>query len=116
MASKKLGVGMGFVVDVHELADGGMGVFLRGGKGLVAEKFLDGSEVGAIGEEMRGESVAQRMRVEIPIDVGQARVFFDDAADGTLGEAATGVVEENRFAVSRAAARAAGDGMQQEPL
>jgi hypothetical protein len=26
-----LGVGVGFVVDLHELADGGVGVFLRGG-------------------------------------------------------------------------------------
>jgi hypothetical protein len=27
-----LRVGMGFVVDVHELADGGVGIFLRGGE------------------------------------------------------------------------------------
>ena len=40
---------MGFIVDVHELADGGVGVFLRGGEGLVAEEFLNGAEVGAIG-------------------------------------------------------------------
>ena len=75
---------MGFVVDVHELADGGVRVFLRGGKRLVAEQLLNGTKVGAVGEQMRGKGVAQRVRVQIPIDVGEADVFLYDAADGTL--------------------------------
>jgi hypothetical protein len=90
---------MRLVVDVHELADGGVGVFLRGGERLVAEEFLDGAKVGAVGEKMRGEGVAERVGVEVPIHVDETDVFFDDAADGTLGETAAGVVEEDGFGV-----------------
>ena len=106
---------MGFVVDVHELADGGVGVFLSGGEGLVAEEFLNGAEVGAIGEEMSGEGVAERVRVQVPIHVDETDVFFDDAAYGTLGETAAGVVEEDGFGVRCVAMAAAGGrGLQEE--
>ncbi len=98
---------MGFVVDVHQLADGGMGVFLRGGERLVAEKFLDGTKVGTIGQKMRGERVAERVRMQIPIHIDQANVFFDDATHGTLREAAAGVIQKNRFGVRRGAAAGA---------
>ena len=50
---------VGLVVDIHQLANRGVGVLLRGGQRLVAKKFLDGAEVGAIGEEVRRESMAQ---------------------------------------------------------
>lgn len=88
----RLGVRMSFVVNVHELADGGMSVFLGGGKRLVAEELLNGAEVGAIGEKMRGEGVAQGVRVQIPIHIDEADVLLDDTAYGTLREAAAGVI------------------------
>ena len=91
------GVGVGFVVDVHEVADGGVGVLLGGGERGVAEEFLDGAEISAVGEQVSGEGVAQRVRVEIPVDVDEADVFFDDAADGALGEAAAGTIQEDRL-------------------
>ena len=72
------------VVDVHQLANGSVGVLLRGGERLMAEKLLDGAKIGAIGKEMCGERVTQRMWVQIPIDVGDAHIFFDDASDGAL--------------------------------
>ena len=75
---------VGLVVDVHELADGGVGVFLRGGKRLVAEELLDGAKVGAVGEEMRRKSVAQGVWVQVPVHVDDTDVFFDDAANRTL--------------------------------
>lgn len=99
---------MGFVVDVHELADGGVGVFLCGGKGLVAKELLDGAEVGAVGEQMRGEGMAQRVGMQVPVYVDQADVFFDDAADRALREATAGVIEEDGFGVRGAAAARAG--------
>lgn len=58
---RKLRVRVRFVVDVHQLADGGMRVLLRGGKRLVAEQFLDGSEIRPVREQMCGESMAQRV-------------------------------------------------------
>ena len=109
-------MGMGFVVDVHELADGSVGVFLRGGERLVAEEFLDGAEVSAIGEEMGGEGVAERVGVEVPVDVDEANVFFDDAAYGTLGETAAGVIEKYGFGVRCVAMTAASCGGLQEEL
>lgn len=83
---------MRFVVDVHQLANGSVRVFLRGGKGLVAEELLNGAKIGAVGEKMCGEGVAQGVRVQVPVDVDEANVFFDDPADGALREAVAGVV------------------------
>ena len=105
-----------FVVDVHQLADGRMGIFLRGGERLVAEEFLNGAKVGAIGEKMRGESVAQGVRVQVPIHIDEADVFFDDAADGALREAAAGVIQEYGLGVRRVAVAAAAAGGLQEQL
>ena len=58
----------------------------------MAEELLNGAQVGAVGEKMRGKGVAQGVRMQIPIHVDQADVFFDDAADGALREAAAGVI------------------------
>jgi len=64
-----------------------MGIFLRGGKRLVPQQLLNSAQVGAIGEQVRGEGVAHGMRVQIPVHIYQAHIFFDDAADGALREA-----------------------------
>src|SRR5580700_1925534 len=89
------GVGVCLVVDFHQLADGSVRVFLCGGKRLVAEKLLNRAEVGAIGEKMSGKGVAQRVRMEVPVHVGDANVLLDNAADRALGEAAAGIVQED---------------------
>ncbi len=57
--TKKSRVRMGFVVDVHQLADGSVRIFLRGGQRLMTEKLLNGAEVRAVSEQMRGECVTQ---------------------------------------------------------
>src|SRR3989442_15315973 len=90
---------MRFIVHVHQLTDGGVRVFLRGGERLVSEQLLNGAQIGSIGEEMRGKGVAQGMWMEIPIDVHQADVLLDDAANGTLAQAAPGVIEKDGFSV-----------------
>ena len=94
---------MSFVVYVHELADGRVGVFLRGGERLVTEEFLNGAQVGAIGEKMGSKRMAQRVRVQVPVHVDETDVFLDDATHGTLREAAAGVIQENGFGVRRVA-------------
>ena len=60
----------------------------------MAEKFLNGAEVGAVREEVRGEGVTHRMRMQVPVDVGDAHVFFDDAPDGALDLALVAVQGE----------------------
>ena len=84
---RKSGVGVRLVVDVHQLANGGVRVFLRGRERLVPEKFLDGAKISAVSKQMRCERVTQRMRMQIPIDVGDPNIFLDNAPDGTLREA-----------------------------
>src|SRR5260370_30101995 len=46
---------------------------------------------------MRGESVTQGMRMEVPVDVGHANVFLDDTADGTLCKTLARIIEEYCF-------------------
>ncbi len=70
----------------------------------MAQQFLNGAEVRAIGEKMCGECVTQRMRVQVPIDIHETDVFFDDTADGTLGQAAAGEIQKNGFGVRRSVA------------
>src|SRR5216683_2013474 len=92
-------VGVRLVVDVHQLADGGVGVFLRRRERLMAEKFLNGAEVGPVGEQMRRKGVAQRVRMQVPVDIGDANIFLDDPPNGALREPAARVIEEDRFGV-----------------
>jgi len=87
------------VVDVHQLADGSVGIFLCRRERLVAEKFLNGAEVSSVSQQMRRERVAQRMRMQVPVDIGDANVFFDDSPDGALREPAARIIKEDRFGV-----------------
>src|SRR5207245_1557234 len=96
---RKSGVGVRLVVDVHQLADGSVRVFLRGGERLMPEEFLDGAKVSAVRKQMRCERVTQRMRMQVPIDIGDAHVFFHDAPDGTLRKAPAQIVEKDSFRV-----------------
>src|SRR6266478_3874989 len=91
------GVRVRLVVDFHQLADGGVSVFLRRGERLVAEKLLNGAKISPVGEQMRREGVTQGMRVEVPVDVGHANVFLDDTADGALCETPARIIEEYCF-------------------
>src|SRR5438046_2768038 len=39
------------------------------------------------------------MRMQVPVDVGDAHVFFDDAPDGALRKPPARIIEEDRFGV-----------------
>ncbi len=70
---------MSFVVNLQKLADRGVRVTLRGGQRRVAEQLLNGAEVRSVSEQVRGKGVPQRVRVQIPVYVDQAHIFFHDA-------------------------------------
>ena len=90
--SAGMGVGVGFA----EALDGEMGVDLGGAKMGVAKKFLDTAKVGAGVEEVGGEGVAEFVRREGGGESDAAEPCFENALDGTRGEAGAGVVEEKR--------------------
>src|SRR5258708_16508006 len=46
---------------------------------------------------MGGEGVTQRMRMEVPVDVGNADVFLHDTANGALRKTPTRIIEEYGF-------------------
>src|SRR5438552_18371782 len=96
---RKSGVGVRLVVDVHQLANGGVRVFLRGRERLVPEKFLNGAKISAVSKQMRRERVTQRMWMQVPIDIGDAHVCFHYAPDGTLRKAPAQIVEKDSFRV-----------------
>ena len=87
-----LRVRMGLVVDIHQLADGGVRVLLSSRKRPVAEQFLNCAEIGAIGKQMRGECVPQRVRMQIPVHIREPNVFFHDTSDGALRQATPGII------------------------
>ena len=64
----------------------------------MAEQLLNGAQVGAFGEQVGGEGVAEDVRMQIPIGIEEPAVFLDNAAQGAGGEPLAAVVEEDGFA------------------
>lgn len=73
--------GMVFFVYLAEVGVGDVGIDLSGGDVGVAEHGLDGAEVGAVHEEISGETVAEGVGGDVFRDAGFAGVFLDDALD-----------------------------------
>src|SRR6185369_16457901 len=88
--------GMRLVVNCHEVRKRYLSVLLRGGETGVAQKFLYGAQVGAVGEQVGGVGVAEAVRMQGGV-AGEIRgVQLDDAGDSARGEARVAVVEEDR--------------------
>ena len=51
------------VVHRDEVGESDLRVLLGGGQARVAQQFLDGAEVGAIGQQVRGVGVAEAVRM-----------------------------------------------------
>ena len=58
-----------------------MRVNLRGGDIGVAEHLLNDAQIGAVAQQMRGETVPQQMRVNIFFESGMSRNCFHDLPD-----------------------------------
>ena len=65
--------GMGLLVGVLELGEGGVGIDLRGGHAFVAEQTFDGFEVGAVVEHDGGEGVGRTWGVRLAAVVTMER-------------------------------------------
>src|SRR2546428_342701 len=90
---------MRLIVNVDELLDGYLRVLLRGRQAHVPEHFLDGAQVCALGQEVGGKGVPQRMRARLKVGAEPPDVLFHQAVDRPGGEpASTGVQEQRRAA------------------
>jgi hypothetical protein len=96
---KDSGVGMGFVVHLHEMANRHLGIPLSRRKRCMAKQFLDRPEVSSVGQQVRGKGVPQRMRVHVPIDVRKAHIFFYNPTNGSLRQTTPHVIQKNRFGI-----------------
>jgi hypothetical protein len=55
-----------------------VGVDLGGGNISVTQEFLDDTQIGAVFEQMGGETVAEQVRVDAPVQSGGAGAGLDD--------------------------------------
>jgi len=62
-----------------------MRIDLGGGNIGVAQHFLDDSQIGAVPEQMRRETVPEKMWINIFLEPGAARVLFYDLPDTRCG-------------------------------
>lgn len=72
---------MAFAIDVQQTAEVKMGVLLGRRQALVAEKLLDGSQVCASAQKMRGERMPERMGTYLSFYGCQANVLIDHPLD-----------------------------------
>jgi hypothetical protein len=72
-----------------------VGVDLRSRDVGVAEEFLNDAQVGATAEQMRGETVAHEVGIDICFDASAGGVLFDELADAGSGELFSPDGEEN---------------------
>ena len=89
---------MKFLVHRAQFAVGDAGVDLGGGGVAVAEKELDGPEIGAVAKQVSGETVAQGMRRDVFNDAGLGGVEFDNALDTARGQATAFLIHKQRLA------------------
>ena len=73
-----------------------MRVDLRRDQALVAEQFLHAADVGAAVEQVRGETVSQRVGRRAPIEARLFQVLFQHPRDAARRESIAELVEKQR--------------------
>ena len=86
---------MELAVDFAQTVAGDVGIEFRGTDGRVAKQFLDDTQVRAVFEEVRGETVAKHVRGDIAGDAGQSDPTFDAQPHGNRGEGRAALREED---------------------
>src|SRR5262249_61143986 len=71
-------------------------VALGGGEGGVAQELLDAAQVGAHVEQVRGEAVAERVRMDVAAGAGDQGVLVEVAGDAAGREVRAAAVDEER--------------------
>src|ERR1017187_2070078 len=97
------GFGGGAVINLHQIGERNLSVFLGGREARVAQQLLYGAQVGAVGQQMRGVGVAETVRVNGRIAVHQYAVELDDAAHSARGEPPAAMVQEDGALLERRA-------------
>src|SRR5208283_3966622 len=85
---------MRLIINLQHMFHRQLGVTLRGGEALVAEKLLNGAQISAFLQHMRAKGMAQRMRVNVWGKAFGNGNFLDDAADAARGQPPTAPVDE----------------------
>ena len=84
---------MRLVVHGHQVYEGNLRILLRGGEPRVAQQLLDGAQVGAVGQQVRGVRVAEAVRMDGRIAAQVDCVKLDDAVNAARGQAMVAVVD-----------------------
>src|SRR5262245_11260060 len=88
-------VGMRLFVGLTQALGADMRVDLRRGQALVAEEFLDAAQVSAAIEQMRSETVPQRVRSRQAVEAGLLNVFLEQSSHAAGREAPAALVEKH---------------------
>jgi hypothetical protein len=72
-----------------------VGVNLGGRNIGVAEHLLDHTEIGAVAQQVRGEGVAEQVRIDVDLDAGVAADALEDLPDANGGQFRAAHGEEN---------------------
>src|SRR5438094_966794 len=93
------------VIGLHQPAEVDVGVALRRREARVAEQLLDGTQVGAGAEKVRGEGVTKGVRCRLGRRAAGQHVALHQPSDAAGGEPAPTGVAEDRAAARQEAGR-----------
>src|SRR3984957_16351934 len=65
------------------------------------QQFLNRSQVGPIGEQMRREGMPERVRMKIPIYFPEPHVFLHEPPDRTLRKSPSRIIQKHSLSVRR---------------
>ena len=85
---------MRLIVDLQYVLHRQLRITLGCGQSLVAEQFLNGSQVGTFFQHVRAESVAQGVWMNVRRQALRDGNFLDDAANAARGEPPATPVDE----------------------
>jgi hypothetical protein len=83
-----------FVVNRHQVGERDLRVALGGGEASVPEQFLDGAQVGAVGQQVGGVGVAKAVGMKRRVTREMRDVELDDGTRSAGAEAPAAMIDE----------------------